>query len=139
MAFLFGTDPTVLSNYHPSGSAGPQGLFNAASVACQDQQHTKCFVGFSLFRERFPELVEGYSNAGVALERMGRLEDAKAIYRKALEKFPGAEKAVGPLLNVLQVGCRHGLVTFRGAPLCRLQILTLSPRPLSLLGSPFRS
>jgi len=81
----------------------PQALFNDASIACQDQEHTKCYIGFMLFQERFPELVEGYSNAGVALERMGRLEDAKTIYRKALEKFPGAEKAVGPLLNVLQL------------------------------------
>jgi hypothetical protein len=51
-----------------------------ASTACEKQQNEKCFVGFNLFREKFPNLVEGYSNAGVALERLGRLDDAKFLY-----------------------------------------------------------
>jgi hypothetical protein len=74
-----------------------------SSQACENQQNERCYVGFSLFRERFPEIIEGYTNAGVALERMGRLDDAKTLYRIARKKFPEHEKAVGPLLNVLQV------------------------------------
>ena len=50
-----------------------------ASSACEKQENLKCFVGFNLFRERFPSLVEGYTNAGVALERLGRLDDAKIL------------------------------------------------------------
>lgn len=80
-----------------------QALFVLSSGACEKQQYDRCYVGFSLFRERFPQLVEGYSNAGVALERLGRLEDAKTLYRVALKKIPNDDKAVGPLLNVLQV------------------------------------
>lgn len=76
-------------------------------------------MAFALFSELYPNLVEGFTNAGVALEGLGRNEEAKKKYRDVLARFPGHEKAINPLLNV------------NSAQIARAQILSSAFRDTS--------
>eukprot|EP00038_Savillea_parva_P027749 m.61258 g.61258 ORF g.61258 m.61258 type:complete len:795 (+) comp8013_c1_seq1:131-2515(+) len=83
--------------------ASLQTVFSIASKACENKENLKCFVGFNMFREKMPDMLEGYTNAGVALERLGRLRDAKIMYRAAMKNIPDNGRAVSALVNVLQM------------------------------------
>lgn len=69
----------------------------------EEQEYVECFVGFQFFQDKFPQIVEGFTNAAVALERLDELERAKAMYKVAIKKFPESEKPLNSYINMLQM------------------------------------
>lgn len=51
----------------------PQDLFNQATEVCGQLQHERCFVMFSLFKERHPQFVEGESVGRTSPHRLSAL------------------------------------------------------------------
>ena len=39
----------------------------------------------------------------MALERLGRTDDAKVVYKRAIDRFPDNDKPLSSLVNILQV------------------------------------
>lgn len=72
---------------------------------------SQCFVTFCLFASAYPQLVEGFTNAGVALEKLNRADDALALYQYAHSKFPDHKKPYQALLNLLEAQVVHYYTT----------------------------
>ena len=85
----------------------PQDVFTQATKHCESQEYMKCYVGFQYFQDKFPSIVEGFTNAAVALERLNEPERAKATYQVAIEKFPDTEKPLNSYINLLQMEAVH--------------------------------
>lgn len=85
----------------------PQDVFLHATKHCEAQEFVKCYVGFQYFQDKFPSIVEGFTNAAVALERLNEAERAKAMYKVAIEKFPDSEKPLNSFVNLLQMEAVH--------------------------------
>ena len=85
----------------------PQDVFLHATKHCEAQEFMKCYVGFQYFQDKYPSIVEGFTNAAVALERLNEVERAKAMYKVAIEKFPESEKPLNSYINLLQMEAVH--------------------------------
>lgn len=81
----------------------PEVLFNVATKMCTENRNQECYVLFSVFHEKYPSVVEGFTNAGVALEQLQRTPEALMLYYHAFGRFPKNLKAKASLLSVLQV------------------------------------
>eukprot|EP00039_Didymoeca_costata_P026694 m.16421 g.16421 ORF g.16421 m.16421 type:complete len:782 (+) comp5696_c0_seq2:137-2482(+) len=82
--------------------ASPQALFQLGTDACSREEYKLCYCAFQFFQQSFPHVLEGFTNAAVALERIGRREQAKGLYRTAIKKFPENPLPVSGLVNLLQ-------------------------------------
>ena len=71
-------------------------LFGSACVA-------KCSSVNVFARPCLPVNKLGYTNAAVALERLGKTQKAKTVYKAAIAHFPDNDKPLSSLVNILQV------------------------------------
>lgn len=50
-------------------------LFIAATNACGSQDFWQCYALFALFNEKYPDFYQGFTNAGIALERYDLMQN----------------------------------------------------------------
>jgi tetratricopeptide (TPR) repeat protein len=74
-----------------------------ATKKCEVRDFAACYCGFQYFQDKLPKIVEGLTNAAVALERLGEADRAKQMYAVAIKKFPGSEKPLNSYINLLQM------------------------------------
>jgi tetratricopeptide (TPR) repeat protein len=94
----------------PAPAAKPQDDFEVAVAYFKDAEQTgwsndKCQNAADQFSRAAGKRAEGYFNAGVAMERCGRTNDAEKLYRKALDLNP---KHGPSLANLGSIAFRAG-------------------------------
>lgn len=78
----------------------PEAMLVAAEKYATNEDHFRVYVVFKLMSELYPQYAMGFANAGIALEKLGRTQDAFDIYAHMLHLFRADEpsRAYGLLL-----------------------------------------
>jgi tetratricopeptide (TPR) repeat protein len=72
-------------------------LIKAANRWFVDEDYEAALEEYRMIREIFPDLMQGYNNAGVILRDLGRLDEAIEMFEKAVEVTP---RHSNPLANL---------------------------------------
>ncbi|UCD56279.1 MAG: tetratricopeptide repeat protein, partial [Candidatus Hydrogenedentota bacterium] len=63
-------------------------LIKAVNIWYVDEDYEGALEEYRIIRELYPDIMQGYNNAGVILRNLGRLDEAVAMFEKAAEVAP---------------------------------------------------